>query len=166
MATNFLYHLCKILIIRGSGSWKKNSLLNLLRQQPDIHKIDLHAKDPYEAKYQFLINKQESTGLKHFNDTKAFIEYSNYMADVYKHSEEYNSNNKRKILIVLDEMIGDIPSNKKFNPMVAESFIREIKLHFSLKLRFIKDCYFTVSNKIRLNSTDYFVMKILVEQEL
>ena len=36
-------------------------------------------KDPYEAKYQFLINKQESTGLKHFNDSKAFIEYSNDM---------------------------------------------------------------------------------------
>ena len=134
MATNFFYHLCRILIIRGSGSLKKKSLLNLLRQQPDIDKIDLYAKDPYEAKYQFLINKQESTGLKHFNDTKAFIEYSNYMADVYKHSEEYNSNKKRKIWIVLDDMIADIPSNKKFNPMVAESFIRERKLHLSFAL--------------------------------
>ena len=54
---------------------EKNSLFNLLRQQPDIDEIDSCAKNPYEAKYQFLINKQKSTGLKHFNDSKAFIEY-------------------------------------------------------------------------------------------
>ena len=60
----------------GSGSGKTNSLFNLINEEPDIDKIDLYAKDPYEAKYQFLINKRESTGLKHFNDSKAFIEYS------------------------------------------------------------------------------------------
>ena len=59
-------HLYKILIIRGSGSEKTNSLFGLINQQPDIDKIYLHAKDPYGAKYQFLINKQESAGLKHF----------------------------------------------------------------------------------------------------
>ena len=67
------------LIIGGSGSGKTNSLFNLINQQPDIDKIYLYAKDPYEAKYQLLINKRESTGLKYLNDSKAFIEYSNDM---------------------------------------------------------------------------------------
>ena len=47
-------------------------------------------KDPYEAKYQFLVNKRKSTGLKHFNDSKAFIEYSNNMDNIYKNNEENN----------------------------------------------------------------------------
>ena len=74
----------RILIIRGSGSGKTNALLNLINNQLDIDKIYLQAKDPYEAKYQFLINKRESIGLKQFNDPKAFIEYSDDMQDVYK----------------------------------------------------------------------------------
>ena len=68
-------HPYRVLIKGGSGSGKTNALLNLLNNQPDIDKIYLYAKDPYEAKYQFLINKRESKGLKHFNDPKAFIEY-------------------------------------------------------------------------------------------
>ena len=58
----------------SSWSGKTNSLFNLINHQPDIDKIYLYTKDPYEAKYQFLINKQESTGLNHLNDFKAFIE--------------------------------------------------------------------------------------------
>ena len=72
-------HAYRILIIGGSGSGKTNSLFNLINQQPDIDKIYLYAKDPYEAKYQLLINKRESTGLKYLNDSRAFIEYSNDM---------------------------------------------------------------------------------------
>ena len=64
--------------------WKKNALLNLINNQPDIDTIYLYAKDPYEDKYQFLIKKRESIGLKHFNEPKAFVEYSNDMHDVYK----------------------------------------------------------------------------------
>ena len=75
---------------------EKNSLFNLINQQPDIDKIYLYAKDLYEVKYQFLINKWESIGLKHFNDSKAFIEYSNNMDDIYKNIEEYNLNKKLK----------------------------------------------------------------------
>ena len=56
-------------------------MFNLINQQPDIDKTYSYAKDPFEAKYQFLINKRESTGLKHFNDSKAFIEYSKNMID-------------------------------------------------------------------------------------
>ena len=68
-------HLYKILIIGGSGSGKTNSLFNLIIPQPDIDKIYLYAKAPYEEKIQFLINKRKSTGLKHLNNSKAFIEY-------------------------------------------------------------------------------------------
>ena len=68
-------HPYRILIIGGSGSGKTNGLLNLINNQPDIDKIYLYAKDPYKAKYQFLINKRGSTGLKHLNDPKAFTKY-------------------------------------------------------------------------------------------
>ena len=100
----------RILIIGGSGLGKTNSLFNLISQQPDIDKISFYAKDPYEAKYQFLINKRDSTGLKHFNDSKAFIEYSNDMGDIYKTIEENNRLKKRKVLIVFDDMNADMLS--------------------------------------------------------
>ena len=79
-----IFHPYRILIIGGSGSGKTNALLNLINNQPDIDKRYLYAKDPYEKKYQYLINKREKVGLNHFNDPKAFIEYSNDMQDVYK----------------------------------------------------------------------------------
>ena len=82
-------HRYRILIQGSSGSGKTNALLNLINNQTDIGKIYLYAKDPYEAKYQFLINKTEGTRLKHFNDPKAFIEYSNDTQDVYKNIEEH-----------------------------------------------------------------------------
>ena len=90
-------HPYRILINGGPGSGKTNSVFHLINQQLDIDNIYLYAKDPYEAKYQCLINKRESTGLNHFNDLKAFIEYSNDMDDIYKNIEEYNPNKKRKI---------------------------------------------------------------------
>ena len=63
------------LIIRGSGWGKANSPFTIINQQPDIGKVYLYAKDPHEAKTHFLINKRESTGLKHFMECKTFIEY-------------------------------------------------------------------------------------------
>ena len=75
-------HPYKILIVGCFGSGKTNTLLNLINHQPDIDKIYLYAKDPYEAKYQLLINKSESAVLKYFNDSAAFIEYSNDMDDI------------------------------------------------------------------------------------
>ena len=103
------------LMIECSGSGKTNSLFNLINEQPDIDKIYLCTKDPT---YQFLINKQESTGLKHLNDSKAFIKYSNNMDNIHKNIEEYNPNKKRKLLIVFDDIIADMLSNKKLNPIV------------------------------------------------
>ena len=81
--------------------------------EPDIDKIFLSATDPYGAEYQLLINKRESTGLKYLNDSKPFIEYSNDMDGICKNIEEHNSNKKQKILIVFDDMIGDMLSNKR-----------------------------------------------------
>ena len=81
-------HPYKILITGGSGSGKTNLLLNLIENQPDIDKIYLYAKGPYEAKYQYLINKREGVGIDQFNDPKAFAEYSNDMLDVYKNIDE------------------------------------------------------------------------------
>ena len=67
---------------------KTNVLLNLINKQPYIDKVYLYAKDPYEAKYHFLIKKRERIGLIHFNDPKEFIEYSNYMQDLHKNIDE------------------------------------------------------------------------------
>ena len=71
-----------MLIIGGRGSEKTRALLDFINNQPDIDEIYFQAKDQHEAKYQFSINKRESTGLKHFNNLKSFIEYSNDMQDV------------------------------------------------------------------------------------
>ena len=98
-------HLYRILIIGGSVSWKKHSLFNLTNQQPDIDKIYLYAKDPYEAKYQFLIKKREDVGTKHFNDSKAFIKYSNDMVGVYENIEEYNPNKKHWLHLMIWSLI-------------------------------------------------------------
>ena len=74
----------RILIKGGPGSGKTNALLNLINNQPDIDKIYLYSKDPYEAKYQYLINKRQKVGLDHFKDSKAFMEYSNCLSEVEK----------------------------------------------------------------------------------
>ena len=122
----------------------------------------MYAKDPYEAKYQFLINKRESIGLKHFNDPKAFIEYSNDMQDVYKNINEYNIDKKRKILIVFDDMIADMINNKKLNSVVNELFIRWRKLNISIV--FITQSYFKVPEDVTLNSMYFLSWKFQTKE--
>ena len=73
------------------------------------------------------------------------------MHDIHKNIEEYNPNKQRKILIVLDNMIADMLSNKKLNPIVTELFIRGRKLNISLV--FIRQSYFAAPKTVRLNST-------------
>ena len=148
----------------GSGSGKTNALLNLIGDQPDIDKIYLYAKDPYEAKYQYLIKKREKVGLHHYDDPKAFIEYSNDMQDVYKNIEDYNPGKNRKVLIVFDDMIADMINNKKLNSIVTELFIRGRKP--SIPIVFITQSYFKVPKDVRLNSTHFFIMKIPNKREL
>ena len=77
----------RVLIIGGSGSGKTKALLNLIYNQPDIDKIYLYVKDPFEAKYQYLINKLEEVGLNHHLDPNVFIEYSNDMQDLSENIE-------------------------------------------------------------------------------
>ena len=138
-------HPYRILIIGGSGSGKTNVLLNLIKEQPDIDKIYLYAKDPSEPKYQFLINKRESTGLKYFDGPNAFIEYSNDMHD-------------------FNYMIADMINNQKLNSIVTELFIRGRKLNISLD--FITQSYFKVPKDVRLNATHFFITKIPHKREL
>ena len=85
-------HPYRMLIIGSSGSRKATSLFYLKNHQPDIDEIYLYAKDPFEAEYQFLINKRETTVLNRFNDSKAFIKYSIVTGDIYKNIEECNLN--------------------------------------------------------------------------
>ena len=124
----------------------------------------MYAKDPYEDKYQFLIKKRESIGLKHFNDPKAFIEYSNDMHYIYKSINNYNHDKENKILIVFDDMIADMIHNKKLNSIVTELFIRGRKLNISLV--FITQSYFKVPKDVRLNATHFFIMKVPNKREL
>ena len=157
-------HPYRILITGGSGSGKTNILLILIENQQDIDKIYLYVKDPYEAKYQYLINIDEKVALKRFNDPRDFIEYSNDMCDVYKNIDEYNIDQKRKILIVFDDMIADIIKNKKLNSIVTELFIRGRKLNISLV--FITQSYFKVPKDVRLNTSHFFIAKIPNKREL
>ena len=157
-------HPYRILIIDGSGSRKTNALLSLINNQLDIDKIYLYAKDPYEKKYQYSIKKCEKVGSDHFDDHKAFMEYSNDMHDVYKNIEDYNPGKKRKVLIVYDDMIADMINNKNLDSIVTELFIRGRKLNISIA--FITQSYFKVPKDVRLNSTHFFIMKIPNKREL
>ena len=122
-------HSHRISIIGGSRSGKPNVLLNLIENQLGIDKVYLYAKDRYEPKYQYLINKRKVVGTDHYNDSKAFIEYSNDMHDVYKNINYYNPDKEYKILIVFDDMIADIIHNIKLNSIVTKLFIRGRKLN-------------------------------------
>ena len=101
-------HPYRILTVGGSGSGKTNALFNLINNHPDIDKIYLYAKDPCEAKYQYLINKREKVGLNHYDDPRAFMEYSNDMQNVYKNIEGYCPRKNHKVLIVFDDMTADM----------------------------------------------------------
>ena len=124
----------------------------------------MYSKDPYKEKYQYLINQREKVGLNHYDDPKAFMEYSNDMQDVYKNIEDYNPRKNRKVLVVFDDMIADMINNKKLNSIVTELFIRGRKLNISIV--FITQSYFKVAKDVRLNSTHFFIMTIPDKREL
>ena len=124
----------------------------------------MYAKDPYEAKYQYLINISEKLGLKRFHDPKAFIEYSNDMHDVYKNIGDYNPDKENKILIVFNDLIADMIHNKELNSIVTEFFIRERKLNISLV--FVTQSYFKVPKDVMLNTSHFFISKISNKKEL
>ena len=161
-------HPYRILILGGSGSGKTNALLNLLNEQHDIDKMYVYARDLNKPKYQFLIKKCEDAGIKHYNDPNAFIECSNTMDNFYEDIDNYNPKRDKKVLIVFDDMIADIMTNKKFQAIIKELFIRCRKLNISLA--FITQSYFSIflifPKDVRLNLTHYFIMKIKNREEL
>ena len=85
--------------ISNINNWRlwiwKNKLLNLINNESNIYTIYLYAKDLPEAKYQFLITRRENAGLSYFNNSIAFIEYSNDMDDIYKNIEEDKIKNEK-----------------------------------------------------------------------
>ena len=111
-------HPYRILINGGPGSRKTNTLLNLINEQKDIDKIYWYVKDFSEPKYEYLIKNCENARIKHLNDSKAFIQCSNTMDDVYENIDDYNPNRKRKIPIIFDDMIVDIMTDKKFQGII------------------------------------------------
>ena len=143
---------------------KTNTLLNLINEQNDIDKIYLYARDLNQPKYKILIKNRQDAGIKHLNDPNSFIECSNVRDDVYENIHDYNSSRKRKILIVFDDMIADIMTNKKFQAIIKELFIRCRRL--IILLVFIMESYFSVPKDVRLNSTHYLIVKINSKREL
>ena len=150
-------HPYRILIIGGSGSGKTNALLNLINHVLNIDNIYLYSK--IHTKQNFY-----SKNMKMLEQSILMIQKLLLSIQTIWMIKDYDPNKKRKILIVFDDMIADMLSNKKLNPIVTELFIRGRKLNISLV--FITQSYFAVPKNIRLNSTHYFVMKIPNKREL
>ena len=125
--------------------------------------IYLSFKNSEKLQTQALIKKRKKVGLNHYDDPKAFIEYSNDVRGVYKNIVEYNPDKERKILIVSDDMIADMVNNKKLNSIVTDLFIWGRKLNISLV--FITQSYFKFPKDAGPNSTHFFIMKIPKKRE-
>ena len=155
----------RTLIIGPSGSGKTNCLLNLIQQDNNIiEKIYLYVKDLEGPKYQLLIKKREQAGIKKLQDKNAFIEYSDNMDDIYDDISECNKKRKGKVLIVSDDMISHVMSNKKAQQVLKELFIRCWKFHISLC--FLTESYFSVPKYVRLNFSHYIIFKLNSKREL
>ena len=138
-----------MLIIGPSEIGKTNVLLNLIQKDNYnfIDKIYLYANDLDEPKYQFLIKKRENVGIKNLNDPGAFIEYSNPMNDVYNNIDDCNAKRKRKVLMVCDDMIADIMTNKRFQAIIKELLIR------CNKIKYKSSAFFCLKeNQIKFNT--------------
>ena len=144
-------HPHRILIIGGSGFEKINALFNWIKnKRPDVDKIYLFVKVPFESKYQLLINGRENVGTENLKNAKAFIDYSQTIDDVYENLKDHNPTKKKRVLIVFDDVIADMESNKSIN----------------ISFFFVSQSYFKVCKTIRLNKTHYSIMKIPNKREL
>ena len=153
------------LIIGLSGSGKTNYLLNSIQKGSNIiDKIYLYAKDLDKPKYLFLIEKKRKRCIKNLNDKDAFIEYSSTMDDIYDDINDYNKKRKRKVLIVFDDVISHVISDKKVQQVLKEVFIRCRKLNISLC--FLTQSYFSVPKDVRLNCAHYNIFKLNNKREL
>ena len=153
------------LIIGPSGSGKTNYLLNSIQRDNNIiDKIYLYAKDLEEPKYKLLIDKREKTGINFNNDPNVFTEYSNSMDDILSDIEDYNQKRKRKVLIIFDDMISHVMSDKKAQQILKDLFIKCRKLNISLC--FLTQAYFSVPKDLRLNCTHYILFELNNRREL
>ena len=153
------------LILGPPGSGKTNYLLNSVQKNNNIiDKISLYAKDLEEPKYQFVIDKREKAGIKNLNDPTVFTEYSSTMDYILENIEDYNKKRKRKTLLVFDDMISHVMSDKKARQILKELFIRCRKLNISLC--FLTQSYFSVQKDVRLNFTHYIIFKLNNKREL
>ena len=110
-----------------------------------MDKTSLYVKDPFESKYQLLINRIKKLGIKNFKKIfiKVFIDYSQVVDD--ENLKHYNLIKKIKAWIEFDNIIVDMEANKK-SLLVNELFLRAIKLNISLV--FISQYYFKVPKTI------------------
>ena len=153
------------MIIGPSGSEKTIYLLNSIQKgNNSIDKIYLYAKDLEEPKYKLLIDKREKAGINFNNDPTAFNECSNSMDDILSNIEDYNRKRKRKVLIIFDDMIYHVMSDKKAQQILKDLFIRFRKLNISLC--FLAQSYFSVPKDVKLNCTYYILFKLSNKREL
>ena len=139
-----------MVVLDQKTNQKTNALLKINEKDDDrlYNNIYLYAKDLIEPKYEFLVKKREDAGIKHLNFSNALTECSNTMDDVSENFDDYNPNRKRKILIASDDMIAEIMTNKKFQAIIKELFIKCRKLNISLA--FIAQSYFSVPKDVTL----------------
>ena len=153
------------LITGPSGSGQTNYLLNSIQKDNNIiDKIYLFAKDLEEPKHKLLTDRREKTGINFNNDCTAFIEYSNSMDDIFSQIEDYNKKRNRKVLIIFDDMISHVMSDKKAHQNLKHLFIRCRKLNISLC--FLTQSYLSVPKDVRLNCTYYILFKLHNKREL
>ena len=110
------------------------------------------------------IDKREKARINFNNDPNAFIKYSRSMDDILSDIEDYTKKRKRKVLIVFDDMISHVMSDKKAWQILKNLFIRCRKLNISLC--FLTQTYFSVPKDIRLNCTHYILFKLNNRREL
>ena len=154
-----------VLLAGPSVSGKTNTLFNLIQQGNNIiDKFYLYAKILEEPKYQLLIRKREQAGIKNINGPNAVIKYWNSMDDIYDNINDYNPKRTIKVLIVFDDMIAHIMTNKKFQAIIKELFIRSRKLNISIC--FTTQSYYATPKDVRLNSTHYLILEVNNRREL
>ena len=135
--------------------------MSLIKHQgPDVDKIYLYVKDLSKSKYQLLIDRGEKVGIENLKNPKAFIIYKKLMMFMII-QKTMNPTKKRRVLVVFDDMIADMESNKKLSPIVTELFLRGRKIDI-----FISQSYFKMPKTIRLNTIHYFIMKIPNKKDL
>ena len=149
-------HPYKILVICYSGFLK--CFIKVVRHQLYFIELYLYVKDPYEAIYQLLTNKQKETGIKHPKDSKAFIEDSSNLKHVDPIIDAINSNEKFQKLVIFDDIIIDMHSDRMLKPVATEPFFRDWKLNTSIIV--MKQSYFTVPKNVILNVTHCYIKKI------